>query len=392
MFQVFQMTKGESSDELVLGEPSTHDETRSVKRRNRVLLSCIPCHDLRRKLSATLLTPRFSVPGSSATGKGLVHVAQTTAKTGDQDELSRLRKRVLELEHVVRVLTQRHSPREPFDEKVLQPGASSPQGSADDDAKGKKPGSVVPGQSGTPHGTPSSGGGLLGSFGHCGCAVSSVGRQILGQLQTNLAESILKLKALPEHQRLNVNCPLYAQVVHLHYHIGQGAGSPSLQQAVYPGGAPQQSYGLQSPYAPTASSHSSASPPQTDFIAFNQNDPNFDLLPAEPYPYNAPHSSTLSRAFSHPVPHPQLSSGTTSHGQANMPYTLAGIPYQQYQQPAQPVQQYAAAMPRAGPSSSTQPSSLSAWNSVGGNPTSAAQSSHRPSGKSTRSPSTRPAK
>ncbi|KAG8925446.1 hypothetical protein FRC01_010156 [Tulasnella sp. 417] len=390
MFQVFQMTKGESSDELVLGDPTPHDETRSVKRRNRVLLSCVPCHDLRRKA-----------------GQCVYQLEDPAARQGDQDELTRLRKRVLELEHVVRVLTQRHSPREAFDEKVLQPGSSSPQGSAKDDAKGKKPGAsntnqtVVPGQSGHPHGSPSTGGGLLGSFGHCGCAVSSVGRQILGQLETNLAESILRLKALPEHQRNNVYCPLYAQVVHLHHHIGQGMGNPPSQQAVYPGGAPQPSYGLQSPYEPTASSHSSASPPQTmasEFLPFNPNDPNFDLTaPAEPYPYHGPHSSTLSRSFSHSMSNPSLSSGTTSHGQATLSYSLGSVlgsstSNYQYQQPAQPVQQYAAAMPRAGPSSSTPASSLSTWNSMSGSSTSAAQSSHRPSSKSNRSPGSRPAK
>lgn len=87
-------------------------------------------------------------------------------RTGDQDELTRLRKRVLELEHTVRVLTQRHSPREAFDQKVLQPGSSRPQGSAEEDAKGKKPrdpsssssnsagqpqpGTLIPGQSSSP--------------------------------------------------------------------------------------------------------------------------------------------------------------------------------------------------------------------------------------------------
>ncbi|KAG8958702.1 hypothetical protein FRC00_002387, partial [Tulasnella sp. 408] len=299
-----------------------------------------------------------------------------------------------------------------FDEKVLQPGTAGPQGSADGDAKGKKPGSsssqpgtVVPGQSGSSHGSPSTGGGLLGSLGDCGCASSPLGRQTLTQLLSNLAEAIARLKTLPEHQRNNFHCPLYAQIVHLHYHIGQSIANPPLQQAVYPGGAPQQSYGLQSqsPYAPTASSHSSASPPQTlagDFGIFNQTDFGPDLTPAEPFPYHAPHSSTLSRAFSHPISHPQVSSGTASHGQATMSYSLGTVPglvpstgsYPQYQQPAQSVQQYAAAMPRAGPSSSTPQSSLSTWNSMSGTSTSAAQPSHRPSSKSSRSPGTRPAK
>lgn len=186
----------------------------------------------------------------------------------------------------------------------------------------------------------------------------------------------------------------------------QAIGNVSLQQAVYPGGAQSRSYGLQSPYAPTASSHSSASPPQTlsgDFLNFNQNDTNFELTPAEPYPYNAPHSSTLGHTLSHSLSHPHGSSGTTSHGQHGFSYTLAGVPglasstsnYQQYQQPAQPVQQYAAempSMPRAGPSSSAQASSLATWNSMGVSSTSAAQPTHRPSSKSTRGPSTRPAK
>ncbi|KAG9018694.1 hypothetical protein FRB90_010462 [Tulasnella sp. 427] len=367
--------------------------------------------------------------------------------TGDQDELTRLRKRVLELEHTVRVLTQRHSPREAFDEKVLLPGSSRPQGSADDDSKAKKSrehasSSInVPGYprvtthlASSGHGSPSSGSTTLGSLGHCGCAGSVVGRQILGQLQTNLADSIARLKDLPEHQRHNVNCPLYAQVVHLHHHIGsacripafsegmvanallqthrQSIGNNAMQRHVaYPGGAAQSSYGHQSPYAPTASSHSSASPPQTiasDFITFNPNDPTFDLTaPAEPFPYNAPHSSTLAHTLSQSIPsslsHPQLSSGTTSHNQNTLSYTLSnvsglvspGATYhsQQYQQPSQPVQSYAAAMPampRAGPSSSVQASSLSTWNSMGGSTT--AQASHRHTSKSTRSPSTRPAK
>ncbi|KAG9048312.1 hypothetical protein FS837_000245 [Tulasnella sp. UAMH 9824] len=346
---------------------------------------------------------------------GFPEGSSSEALTRDQDELTRLRRRVLELEHVVRVLTQRHSPREAFDEKVLQPGTAGPQGSAEGDSKGKKPGSsssqpqpgtVVPGQSGSSHGSPSIGGGLLGSLGHCGCAGSTLGRQTLTQLLANLAESVARLKALPEHQRNNFHCPLYAQIVHLHYHIGQSIANPPVQQAVYPGGAPQPSYGLQtrSPYAPTASSHSSASPPQTlanEFNIFNTPDFTSDLTtPAEPYPYTGSHSSTISRAFSHSISHPQLSSGTTSHGQGTMSYSLGSVPgmasstgnYQQYQQPAQSVQQYAAAMPRAGPSSSTQASSLSTWNSMSGTSTSAAQSSHRPSSKSNRSPGAHPAK
>ncbi|KAG8905378.1 hypothetical protein FRB99_009047, partial [Tulasnella sp. 403] len=59
---------------------------------------------------------------------------------GDQDELSRLRRRVAELEHTVRVLTQRASPRE-GEEKVHHPavGSPRPQGPADeDDGKRKK--------------------------------------------------------------------------------------------------------------------------------------------------------------------------------------------------------------------------------------------------------------
>lgn len=416
MFQVFQMTKGESSDELVLGEPSTHDETRTVKRRNRVLQSCIPCHELRRKCDRQRPCTRCADHGVA--GQCVYQLEDPATRTGDQDELTRLRKRVLELEHTVRVLTQRHSPREAFDQKVLQPGSSHPQGSAEDDVKGKKPrdpsssssnpagqpqpGTLIPGQSSSPN----SGSGMLGNIPHCGCAISTVGRQILGQLQTNLAESIHRLKALPEHQRHNVNCPLYTQVIHLHHHVGQAMGNVSLQQAVYPGGAQSRSYGLQSPYAPTASSHSSASPPQTlsgDFLNFNQNDTNFELTPAEPYPYNAPHSSTLGHTLSHSLSHPHGSSGTTSHGQHTFSYNLTGVPglasstgnYQQYQQPAQPVQQYAAeipSMPRAGPSSSAQASSLATWNSMGLSSTSAAQPTHRPSSKSTRGPSTRPAK
>lgn len=66
MFQVFQMTKGESSDELVLGDPSPHDESRKVKRRNRVLQSCIPCHELRRKVRAVLHHSHTTHPSPNA--------------------------------------------------------------------------------------------------------------------------------------------------------------------------------------------------------------------------------------------------------------------------------------------------------------------------------------
>ena len=69
MFLSFQMTKGESSDELVLGDPSPHDETRKVKRRNRVLQSCIPCHELRRKVNSFLLLPHLlAFEGTSFVG------------------------------------------------------------------------------------------------------------------------------------------------------------------------------------------------------------------------------------------------------------------------------------------------------------------------------------
>lgn len=183
-------------------------------------------------------------------------------------------------------------------------------------------------------------------------------------------------------------------------------GATPMQLAVYPGGAPQQSYALQSPYAPTSSSHSSASPPQSmtgEFMTFNPNEPAFDLnTPAEPYPYNAPHSSTLSHSLSHSLSHPQLSSATTSHGQHTISYALSGAlgisgnTYQQYHQPAaQPMQPYGAAggsMPRASPPSASQGSSLSTWNSIPGGSAPAAQPMHRPSSKSTRSPSSRPAK
>lgn len=63
------------------------------------------------------------------------------------------------------------------------------------------------------------GGNIASNIPHCGCAMSVAGREILGQLQNNLSGSIQRLKALPEHQRHGVNCPLYSQVMHLHEHI-----------------------------------------------------------------------------------------------------------------------------------------------------------------------------
>lgn len=43
MFQVFQLMKEESSDELILDDPSPHDRLRPVKRSNCPVQSCTPC-------------------------------------------------------------------------------------------------------------------------------------------------------------------------------------------------------------------------------------------------------------------------------------------------------------------------------------------------------------
>lgn len=51
--------------------------------------------------------------------------------------------------------------------------------------------------------------------------MSSAGREILGQLQNNLSGSIQRLKAMPEHQRHGVNCPLYSQVLNFHDYVRQ---------------------------------------------------------------------------------------------------------------------------------------------------------------------------
>lgn len=47
---------------------------------------------------------------------------------------------------------------------------------------------------------------------HCGCAASSNGRAVLGQLQANLDGSIQRMKAMPEHRVHGVTCPLYQQM------------------------------------------------------------------------------------------------------------------------------------------------------------------------------------
>ena len=177
-----------------------------------------------------------------------------------QDELTRLRRRVAELEHTVRVLTQRASPREAGDEKPLMP-ASPPKGQSPDEYEDIKKhrsrpedgsgqwismtevtwpidllGSGLSGQPSRPSGTlmidslsksdystvphylgrP---GGLDSNVAHCGCAASIAGREVLGQLQNNLSASIQRLKALPEHQKHVINCPLYSQVKNLHDYV-----------------------------------------------------------------------------------------------------------------------------------------------------------------------------
>ncbi|KAG9020920.1 hypothetical protein FRB95_003228, partial [Tulasnella sp. JGI-2019a] len=80
--------------------------------------SCIPCHELRRKCDRLRPCTRCSEHGTA--GQCVYQLEDPAKRDPNADELTRLRERIKELEHTVRVLTQRGSPEGGLDQSIME--------------------------------------------------------------------------------------------------------------------------------------------------------------------------------------------------------------------------------------------------------------------------------